>query len=146
MDLTQALGHVEFDLFVKEVRKEMTVKCGQKCTAVRRIFVPREHLDAVQEALVRQLAKTTVGDPQQEGVRMGALVDQSQCQDVLEQVARLEQEAERVFGDTKSLELVGAQPSVGTFLPHVVAQRTPHGSHVLPRGGSVWPREHLDAL
>ena len=110
-------GTPEFDLFVKEVRKEMTVKCGQKCTAVRRIFVPREHLDAVQEALVRQLAKTTVGDPQQEGVRMGALVDQSQCQDVLEQVARLEQEAERVFGDAKSLELVGAQPSVGTFLP-----------------------------
>lgn len=112
-----APGTPEFDLFVKEVRKEMTVKCGQKCTAVRRIFVPREHLDAVQEALVRQLAKTTVGDPQQEGVRMGALVDQSQCQDVLEQVARLEQEAERVFGDAKSLELVGAQPSVGTFLP-----------------------------
>ena len=112
-----APGTPEFDLFVKEVRKEMTVKCGQKCTAVRRIFVPREHLDAVQEALVRQLAQTTVGDPQQKGVRMGALVDQSQCQDVLEQVARLEQEAERVFGDAKSLELVGAQPSVGTFLP-----------------------------
>ncbi len=115
-----APGTPEFDLFVKEVRKEMTVKCGQKCTAVRRIFVPREHLDSVQESLVRQLAQTTVGDPQQEGVRMGALVDQSQCQDVLEQVARLEQEAERVFGDSKSLELVGAQPSVGTFLPPIL--------------------------
>ena len=113
----QPLEHPEFDLFVKEVRKEMTVKCGQKCTAVRRIFVPREHLDAVQEALVRQLAKTTVGDPQQEGVRMGALVDQSQYQDVLEQVARLEQNRTRLWRRQESLELVGAQPNVGTFLP-----------------------------
>ena len=67
-------GTPEFDLFIKEVRKEMTVKCGQKCTAVRRIFVPDNLINEVQEALSAQLAKTTVGDPQVEGVRMGALV------------------------------------------------------------------------
>ena len=66
-------GTPEFDLFVKEVRKEMTVKCGQKCTAVRRIFVPEAFIDQVQEALVQQLSKTTIGDPQVDGVRMGAL-------------------------------------------------------------------------
>jgi oxepin-CoA hydrolase/3-oxo-5,6-dehydrosuberyl-CoA semialdehyde dehydrogenase len=63
----------EFDLFIKEVVKEMTIKAGQKCTAVRRVVVPQEHLDAVQEALVKRLATTTVGDPSKEGVRMGPL-------------------------------------------------------------------------
>ena len=70
-------GTPEFDLFIKEVRKEITVKCGQKCTAVRRIMVPKGHIDAVQEALASQLAQTVVGDPQAEGVRMGALVGQA---------------------------------------------------------------------
>jgi oxepin-CoA hydrolase/3-oxo-5,6-dehydrosuberyl-CoA semialdehyde dehydrogenase len=109
-------GTPEFDLFVKEVRKEITVKCGQKCTAVRRIFVPREAMDAVQDALVAQLAKTTVGDPQHEGVRMGALIGKAQCADVLDQVAKLEAEAERVFGSGGAVEVVGASSEKGAFL------------------------------
>ena len=120
-------GTPEFDLFVKEVRKEMTVKCGQKCTAVRRIFVPEALMDEVQEALVAQLSKTTVGDPQVEGVRMGALVGQSQCKDVLEQVAKLEEEAACVFGSGKTVEAVGADAEKGAFLPPMLLRHDrPH--------------------
>lgn len=120
-------GTPEFDLFVKEVRKEMTVKCGQKCTAVRRIFVPEALMDEVQEALVAQLSKTTVGDPQVEGVRMGALVGLSQCKDVLEQVAKLEEEAACVFGSGKTVEAVGADAEKGAFLPPMLLRHDrPH--------------------
>ncbi len=120
-------GTPEFDLFIKEVRKEMTVKCGQKCTAVRRIFVPDHLIDPVQEALTAQLAKTTVGDPQVEGVRMGALVGNAQCQDVLQQVAAIEAEAECVFGHQKSVSPVGDDVSNGAFLPPMLMRHDrPH--------------------
>ncbi|MEC7693875.1 MAG: phenylacetic acid degradation bifunctional protein PaaZ, partial [Bacteroidota bacterium] len=120
-------GTPEFDLFVKEVRKEMTVKCGQKCTAVRRIFVPESVMDAVQEALVGQLAKTTIGDPQTDGVRMGALVGKAQCQDVLDQVKHIEAEAECVFGASKTAEVIGAELERGAFLPPMLMRHDrPH--------------------
>ena len=120
-------GTPEFDLFVKEVRKEMTVKCGQKCTAVRRIFVPEAFIDQVQEALVQQLSKTTIGDPQVDGVRMGALVGKSQCQDVLDQVARIEEEAQWVFGQDRTTQPIGADAERGAFLPPMLMrQDNPH--------------------
>lgn len=90
-------GDPEFDLFIKEVRKEMTVKCGQKCTAVRRILVPRHLMDATQEALIRALDQTTIGDPRMEGVRMGALVSKDQVTEVLSQADKLGREAELVY-------------------------------------------------
>src|SRR6202008_3302409 len=77
----------EFDLFVKEVAREMTVKAGQKCTAIRRAIVPRRHLDAVVEKLSARLAKVVVGDPSVEGVTMGALASRDQQRDVAERVA-----------------------------------------------------------
>ncbi|HSB99967.1 MAG TPA: aldehyde dehydrogenase family protein, partial [Burkholderiaceae bacterium] len=77
----------EFDLFVKEVVREMTVKAGQKCTAIRRAIVPRAHLGAVAERLAARLAKTVVGDPTIENVRMGALASHAQVKDVAERVA-----------------------------------------------------------
>src|SRR3569623_1446990 len=70
---------VEFDLFVKEVAREMTVKAGQKCTAIRRAIVPRRHLQAVTERLKARLAKVVVGDPSLEGVTMGALASRASC-------------------------------------------------------------------
>ena len=79
----------EFDLFVKEVAREMTGKAGQKCTAIRRAIVPRQHLAAVAEKLRARLAKTVVGDPALEGVRMGPLASQAQRADVAERVALL---------------------------------------------------------
>lgn len=89
----------EFDLFIKEVAKEMTVKAGQKCTAIRRAMVPAALLDAAQEALSARLANITPGDPRQEATRMGALVGQSQRNDVRDKIAALTQESAIVFGD-----------------------------------------------
>jgi oxepin-CoA hydrolase/3-oxo-5,6-dehydrosuberyl-CoA semialdehyde dehydrogenase len=87
-----------FELFVKEVAREMTVKAGQKCTAIRRAIVPRRHLDAVAEKLAARLARTVVGDPAVEGVKMGALASKAQQADVAERVALLARGNEVVFG------------------------------------------------
>jgi len=93
-------GTPEFDLFVKEVVNEMTVKAGQKCTAIRRAMAPAEHLDAVEAAIRDRLAKTTVGDPRQKESRMGALVSLAQRDDVRGQVRKLVEAGARiVVGD-----------------------------------------------
>ena len=92
-------GHAEFDLFVKEVAREMTVKAGQKCTAIRRAMAPAEHLDAVQEALIERLAKVRIGDPREEGVQMGALASREQLESVREAVAELARSARIVAGN-----------------------------------------------
>ena len=105
----------EFDLFVKEVVREMTVKAGQKCTAIRRTFVPAELIDAVQEALVARLGKVVVGDPANEGVTMGALVSEGQRRDVRRVVAELAREARIVFGDPEAAPAEG-----GAFMTPVL--------------------------
>jgi oxepin-CoA hydrolase/3-oxo-5,6-dehydrosuberyl-CoA semialdehyde dehydrogenase len=89
----------EFDLFIKEVTKEMTVKAGQKCTAIRRAIVPAKLLDAAQTALADRLKQTTIGDPRDEATRMGALVSVSQREDVRAKIAELAGDAKIVFGD-----------------------------------------------
>ena len=88
----------EFDLYVKELVREMTTKAGQKCTAIRRVIVPRRHLDALTEKLAARLAKTVVGDPALEGVRMGALASHAQQADVAERVGLLQQHARLLLG------------------------------------------------
>ncbi|UWR30134.1 phenylacetic acid degradation bifunctional protein PaaZ [Sulfitobacter sp. W002] len=110
-------GTPEFDLFVKEVQREMTAKAGQKCTAIRRIMVPQAQIDAVISALSERLAKTTIGDPRAEDTRMGALVSGSQKRDVLEKVGLLSAEAERVSGDPDNFTVKGADKDKGAFLP-----------------------------
>jgi len=104
----------EFDLFVKEVVREMTVKAGQKCTAIRRTIVPRKHLDAVAAKLRDRLAKVVVGDPAVEGVRMGALASKAQQRDVGERVAMLAAGNEIVFG-AEPAKLVGTGVADGAF-------------------------------
>ncbi len=89
----------EFDLFIKEVTKEMTAKAGQKCTAIRRALVPAKLLDAAQAALIARLEKTTIGDPRDEATRMGALVSVSQRQDVRDKVAEITRDGAIVYGD-----------------------------------------------
>jgi oxepin-CoA hydrolase / 3-oxo-5,6-dehydrosuberyl-CoA semialdehyde dehydrogenase len=89
----------EFDLFIKEVVKEMTVKAGQKCTAIRRALVPAELLDAAQAALAARLEKTTIGDPRDEATRMGALVSVAQREDVRARIAEIAGDAQIVYGD-----------------------------------------------
>ncbi|WP_435660562.1 phenylacetic acid degradation bifunctional protein PaaZ [Leisingera caerulea] len=110
-------GTPEFDLFVKEVSREMTTKAGQKCTAIRRIIAPQAQVDAVIEALSARLAKTQIGDPRLETTRMGALVSNSQKRDVLEKAEIIGQEAERVFGDPENFSVDGADAEKGAFVP-----------------------------
>jgi oxepin-CoA hydrolase/3-oxo-5,6-dehydrosuberyl-CoA semialdehyde dehydrogenase len=104
----------EFDLFVKEVAREMTGKAGQKCTAIRRIIVPQNRVDAVAQRLRERLAKVVVGDPAVEGVRMGALASKDQQRDVAERVALLARGNEMVFGGD-ALKLVGEGVADGAF-------------------------------
>lgn len=112
-----APGTPEFDLFIKEVAKEMTVKTGQKCTAIRRTLAPRAHVDAVITALRDRLARITIGDPQLETVRMGSLVGLDQRKDVLAHVATLRGEAELVAGNPDHFVVEGADASRGAFVP-----------------------------
>ncbi|MFA6031488.1 MAG: phenylacetic acid degradation bifunctional protein PaaZ [Myxococcota bacterium] len=97
----------EFELFVKEIVREMTVKAGQKCTAIRRAFVPRELLDAAQDALVARLARVVVGDPAIEAVTMGALVGLSQREDVRAKARELASECRLVFGSIDQVDARG---------------------------------------
>jgi oxepin-CoA hydrolase/3-oxo-5,6-dehydrosuberyl-CoA semialdehyde dehydrogenase len=106
---------VEFDLFVKEVAREMTGKAGQKCTAIRRIIVPEKLVDAVGTRLRERLAKVSVGDPSIEGVRMGALASKAQQRDVAERVALLSQGNELLFGERDGFKPVGEGVSEGAF-------------------------------
>ncbi len=110
-------GTPEFDLFVKEVHREMTAKAGQKCTAIRRIMVPDAHVDAMIAAISAKLETTVIGDPRLETTRMGALVSLSQQRDVLDKAALIGAEAERVFGDPDSFTVEGADAKKGAFLP-----------------------------
>ncbi|HWA20817.1 MAG TPA: phenylacetic acid degradation bifunctional protein PaaZ [Caulobacterales bacterium] len=105
----------EFDLFVKEVVREMTQKAGQKCTAIRRAMVPASLLDAAEKAIVARLAKTTIGDPRNEGVRMGALAGLSQRKDVQDNLDKLKRETVVVTG-SDAPSLINADASKGAFL------------------------------
>jgi oxepin-CoA hydrolase/3-oxo-5,6-dehydrosuberyl-CoA semialdehyde dehydrogenase len=113
-------GTEEFDLFIKECVKEITIKAGQKCTAVRRIIVPENLLDEVQIAISARLASTKMGDPAQEGVRMGALATKLQVERVRANVDLLAQSQDIVFGNPDAFELVGADAKAGAFFPPIL--------------------------
>lgn len=113
-------GTAEFDLFIKEVTKEITVKAGQKCTAIRRIIVPENLVEEVQNGISQRLAKTVIGDPSQEGVRMGALATRTQVDRVRESVELLAQSQEMVFGDLDNFEVQGADKEKGAFFSPIL--------------------------
>ena len=115
-----APGTPTFDLFIKEVRREMTTKAGQKCTAIRRIIVPEKYLEDTQIALGKSLAKTTLGDPAQEGVRMGALVNRSQMDVVRNRVLELAKNTPIVSGSLDQFDVLGADKSKGAFVPPIL--------------------------
>jgi len=122
-------GTEEFDLFVKEVRKEMTLKCGQRCTGIRRALVPAKLLGEVEKALGKALSQTVIGDPNVEGVRMGALVSKAQVEEVRNQIDKLLKESSMVYGDPKKVELVGADTEKGAFLsPMLLVNEKPLSS------------------
>src|SRR3984893_11156419 len=111
-----AAGTPELELFVREVAREMTVKAGQKCTAIRKAIVPAGRATAVVDAMRTALAKVVVGDPRLENVRMGPVASLSQRREVLEQLGKLKREAEVVYGDAGNAQPVGADADRGAFV------------------------------
>ncbi|MGV3630025.1 MAG: phenylacetic acid degradation bifunctional protein PaaZ [Bacteroidota bacterium] len=113
-------GTEEFDLFIKETSKEITIKAGQKCTAVRRIIVPENLIEDVQKALSSRLASTKIGDPALEGVRMGALATRTQVDRVRESVNKLSQSQQIVYGDMDRFEITGGDSEKGAFFSPIL--------------------------
>ncbi|MEP6711030.1 MAG: phenylacetic acid degradation bifunctional protein PaaZ [Ferruginibacter sp.] len=109
-------GDAEWDIFIKEVKREMTVKAGQKCTAIRRIFVPENKIEEVQKTLLTELAKTVIGNPMNEKVRMGPLAGLEQRQEVLSQVQKLLASSQIIYGSLDSVAVIDADAREGAFL------------------------------
>ncbi len=120
LGMDAAPGTPEFDLFIKECRREMVTKAGQKCTAIRRIIVPENMLDDVQKALIKELNKTVIGDPSVEGVRMGALINRGHLARVRERLAELSLATPAVFGDPEAFEVTGADRQKGAFISPIL--------------------------
>ncbi len=110
----------EWYIFIKEVRKEMTTKCGQKCTAIRRIFVPENKMEDVRIALGKALSQTTIGNPLNEKVRMGSLAGETQRREVKEQVQKLLASSQIIYGSMDSVELIDADANKGAFMSPIL--------------------------
>lgn len=140
----------EWDIFIKEVRKEMTVKAGQKCTAIRRIFVPKNKLEEVHIALGKALAATTIGNPMHEKVRMGALAGKGQKEEVLNQVQKLLASSQIIYGSLDSVEVIDADANKGAFLsPLLLLNENPFQStepHEIEAFGPVSTLMPYDSL
>lgn len=110
----------EFDIFIKEVVREITTKAGQKCTAIRRIIVPENKIEDVQIALGKRLSQTIIGDPNVEGVRMGSLAGQAQLLEVKEKVEQLSKTQKIIIGNFEKFEVKGADKNKGAFMPPII--------------------------
>ena len=106
----------EWEIFIKEVRKEMTVKAGQKCTAIRRIFVPENKLEDIYLAIGKALAQTTIGNPENDKVRMGALAGKGQVQEVRDNVELLLKTSSILYGSLDEVDVIDADKTKGAFL------------------------------
>lgn len=113
-------GTEEYDLFIKEVGREITLKCGQRCTGARRILVPENVLEDVRIALGKRLGSTVIGDPRAEGVRMGALAGKTQREEVRRALKELMQGSQIVFGDPEQVALTGADAAKGAFMSPIL--------------------------
>jgi len=109
-------GMPEWEIFIKEVRKEMTVKAGQKCTAIRRIFVPENKMEDVWKDISKALSQTTIGNPRNEKVRMGSLAGLGQREEVISQVNKLLASSSIIYGSLDSVSVVDADAKQGAFI------------------------------
>jgi oxepin-CoA hydrolase/3-oxo-5,6-dehydrosuberyl-CoA semialdehyde dehydrogenase len=144
-------GTDEFDLFLKEVRREMTTKCGQKCTAIRRIMVPENLMEDVQIQLGKALAKTTIGDPRVEGVRMGSLAGPQQVKEVRERIEQLLETSQLVYGDLDEVMLVEGTNKAGSYMnPILMRQDKPfentdvHDIEAFGPASTIMPYQNID--
>ena len=146
-----APGTQEFDLFVKQLVTEMTVKAGQKCTAIRRAFVPAEHLDAVSEAAADRLAKVSVGNPANADVRMGALASLEQREEVRRSLKALTDAGSVIFGDPQHVEVIDADAERGAFLSPILLRadataRQPHEVEAFGPVSTLMPYTSADEV
>jgi oxepin-CoA hydrolase/3-oxo-5,6-dehydrosuberyl-CoA semialdehyde dehydrogenase len=109
-------GMPEWDVFVKEVRREMTLKAGQRCTGIRRIFVPENKIEDMWQAIAAALSQTTIGNPLNEKVRMGSLAGQTQREEVKEQVQKLLATSQLIYGSLDSVNVIDADAKEGAFM------------------------------
>jgi oxepin-CoA hydrolase/3-oxo-5,6-dehydrosuberyl-CoA semialdehyde dehydrogenase len=144
-------GTEEFDLFVKEVAKEMTTKAGQKCTAIRRTFVPENMVQDVMQAISKRLGTTKIGDPAIEGVRMGPLAGRTQVKEVRHNTDQIASKTELVFGNPDHVDVVGADPKRGAFFPALLfysdkpfKNTAPHDVEAFGPVNTVMPYKTLD--
>jgi len=143
----------EWEIFVKEVRKEMTEKAGQKCTAIRRIFVPEKKLERIRKSISAALAQTLIGNPLNEKVSMGSLAGQDQRNDVKKQVQKLLASSHIIYGSLDSVELLDADFKKGAFMGPLLLENekpfTALGSHEIEAFGPVstlMPYKDLDEV
>lgn len=144
-------GTDEFDLFVKEVSREMTTKCGQKCTAIRRIMVPEDLMEDVQIQLGKALSKTAIGDPRVEGVRMGSLAGPEQVKEVRERIDQLLETSQLVYGDLDEVVLVEGTNKAGSYMnPILMRQDKPfentdvHDIEAFGPASTIMPYKNID--
>ena len=143
-------GTPEFDLFINQARSEITVKCGQKCTAIRRIIVPEKLIDEVQIALGKALDKVTIGDPRLKEVRMGALVSKDQVAEVKARVQEITKTASIVYGDFDKLNLVGADDKGAFISPMLLRENEPfknisvHETEAFGPVSSIMPYKNIE--
>lgn len=141
----------EWDIFIKEIRKEMTAKAGQKCTAIRRIFVPENKLEDVAKALARSLAQTVIGDPANEKVRMGSLAGMVQRKEVKEQVQKILASSQIIYGSLDSVQLIDADANIGAFISPLLllnekpfACEEPHNIEAFGPVSTLMPYKDID--
>jgi oxepin-CoA hydrolase/3-oxo-5,6-dehydrosuberyl-CoA semialdehyde dehydrogenase len=144
-------GMPEWDIFLKEIRREMTVKAGQKCTAIRRIFVPENNIEDVWKALSKSLSQTTIGNPENEKVRMGSLAGMQQRKEVKEQVKKLLAVSELVHGSLDSVELIDADAEKGAFMSPLLLMNSspfeydePHNVEAFGPVSTIMPYKNED--
>ena len=141
----------EWDVFIKEVRKEMTAKAGQKCTAIRRIFVPEGKMDDVWKAITTSLSQTTIGNPKNDKVRMGSLAGKGQREEVRTQVKKLLASSQIIYGSLDSVSVIDADPEKGAFMSPLLlmndkpfAVSEPHDIEAFGPVSTIMPYKTMD--
>lgn len=141
----------EFKIFIKEVAREMTLKAGQRCTAIRRTLVPENLSEAVINALTERLKGVVLGDPQQEGVRMGPLASRGQVEEVKSNVRKLLNSSQLVYGDLEEFEIASGDKERGAFLaslllycPNPFGSTEPHAVEAFGPVSTVMPYKNID--
>ena len=144
-------GKPDWEIFIKEVRKEMTAKAGQKCTAIRRIFVPENKMEDMWTAIGNALSQTTIGNPENEKVRMGSLAGQSQRDEVRSQVQKILASSQIIYGSLNSVEVMDADARKGAFISPILllnetpfASEEPHSIEAFGPVSTIMPYKNLD--